>query len=56
MTCPTCQRGHLVEIGVTLSEHRVTMHNCSRCETRWWDREGETVDLGGVLALVPARH
>ena len=55
MNCPGCTRGHVVEIAMTLAESRVTMHSCSRCETRWWDRDGEEIGLGGVLSLVPRR-
>jgi hypothetical protein len=45
----------MVEIGMTLAQRRVTMHSCSRCETRWWDRDGEVIGLRGVLGLVPRR-
>jgi Zn-finger nucleic acid-binding protein len=48
--CPTC-RHHLVEIAVHLGDVTVTMHACSSCERRWWDRDGETPDLGAVLAM-----
>lgn len=55
MTCPGCRNGGIVQIGMTLSKRRVTMHSCSRCDTRWWDRDGELVSLGGILELVPRR-
>lgn len=55
MTCPKCRAAVLVEIGMTLGAHRVTMHSCPACESRWWDQEGEQVALGRVLGLVPAR-
>jgi transposase-like protein len=55
MTCPSCSRGQVVEIGMTLAARRVTMHSCSRCETRWWDKDGEVIGLHGVLDLVPRR-
>ena len=41
MSCPVCHKHHLVEIDVTVGEHRITMHSCSGCTARWWDREGE---------------
>lgn len=42
---------------MTLREQRVTMHSCSRCDTRWWDRDGELVPLSTVLRLAaPARR
>jgi hypothetical protein len=41
----------LVEIGLTLKERSVTMHSCSRCDTRWWDTDGKHVGLHNVLEL-----
>ncbi len=55
MTCPTCRSSALVEIGLNLRDQRVTMHSCSVCENRWWDKGGERVTLPSVLALVAAR-
>jgi hypothetical protein len=54
--CPSCSSNRLVEIDITLQERRVTMHSCSRCETRWWDQEGEPVGLGHVLELATVRR
>jgi len=49
--CPNCRGSRLVESDITLRERTITMHSCSRCETRWWDREGEPVGLSHVLEL-----
>lgn len=55
MSCPVCRRDDLVEIELTLRGSAVTMHSCTSCETRWWDREGQRLALGQVLSLaVPA--
>jgi len=48
--CPRCHR-RPVEVDVRLGDTTVTMHACSTCETRWWDRDGRQVDLDTVLAL-----
>ena len=48
--CPHCSH-RVVEVVVRLGDVTVTMHACSSCDRRWWDRDGETVDLGAVLAL-----
>jgi hypothetical protein len=56
MTCPNCRESRLVEIDITLKERSVTMHSCSRCDTRWWDREGEQVGLTHVLELATVRR
>jgi hypothetical protein len=41
----------LVEIGLTLKDRKVVMHSCSRCDTRWWDSDGELLPLTSVLEL-----
>jgi hypothetical protein len=30
----------------------VQFFSCHRCEEKWWDREGEPIDLRQVLELV----
>lgn len=54
MTCPHCRSAVLVQVGVSLAGSRFTMHSCPGCETRWWDRDGELVDLDGILTTVAA--
>ncbi len=51
MRCPVCQSARMVEIAVTLRGSKVTMHSCSKCDTRWWDSDGEKVELDGVFSL-----
>jgi len=57
MGCPKCSARHLVEIGVTLQGRSVTLHSCSRCDSRWWDDEqGETIDLDQIIDLATVRR
>ncbi|MCU1462350.1 MAG: hypothetical protein JWO37_2425 [Acidimicrobiales bacterium] len=42
----------MVEIGLTVNERQVMMHSCSRCDTRWWDSDGELLPLANLLELV----
>ena len=51
MSCPTCRVTDVTEISLTLKGSSVTMHSCTRCETRWWDQDGQQVALGQVLHL-----
>ncbi len=51
MRCPTCRVPQVTEISLTLKGSSVTMHSCTRCETRWWDQEGRRVALHHVLRL-----
>ncbi len=53
--CPWCKASQLVEISVRMGERTVTMRSCSRCDTRWWDSQGEPLELPGVLALASRR-
>lgn len=56
--CGEC--GHeLVEIALTIDGARLMMRSCSNCDTRSWHRDGESVELGGVLhdiSAVPTRY
>jgi len=45
----------MVEIGVHVRDQVLTMHSCSACENRWWDRGGERVTLPSVLELVSSK-
>ena len=56
--CTNCGN-ELVEIGLTIDGSRLMMRSCAVCDTRSWHRDGEAVELGGVLAdlsAVPTRY
>lgn len=55
MSCPVCRSTRLVEIGLHVHDQHVTMHSCSACENRWWDRGGERLTLPSVLQLVATK-
>lgn len=52
VTCPSCERCQLVEIEIKVGEEPVQMRSCSRCDHRWWVRQGQLVSVGGLLDLV----
>jgi uncharacterized protein (DUF983 family) len=54
--CPRCHAGRLVEIALNVAERKVRMRSCSRCDTRWWDADGEGTPLPAVLELAAARR
>ncbi len=56
MSCPKCEKHRLIAIDVTIGEHKVTMHSCSHCGTRWWEAEGRPLDLPKVLELAAGRR
>lgn len=51
MKCPYCRAARLVLIDITIAGDRVRLHSCSRCDRRWWERNGEPVGLDTVLDL-----
>ena len=57
MSCPSCAKRRLIDIGVTIGDETITMHSCSHCGTRWWEREGgESLALPEVLELASANR
>jgi len=56
MDCPKCRAQRLVEIAVKIAGRTVTLHSCSKCDTRWWDDEGAVIDLPDVLDLATVRR
>ncbi len=51
MSCPVCRDRELVEIDLTVGGRPVTLHSRSRCDTRWWDADGEQIQLRTLLDL-----
>lgn len=55
-TCANCGGTDAIEIRLRLNdETEVDFHSCHRCEHRWWDADGEVIDLNAVLGLVRGR-
>ena len=54
MRCPHCRSAVVVEIRVGIAGSDFTMHSCPSCEARWWDRDGERVELSRVLSAASA--
>jgi transposase-like protein len=50
--CPYCQGQDCIQIEIRLKgEETVQFFSCRRCETKWWERDGDTIDLEEVLHL-----
>ena len=54
MICTQCRDDVLVEIRVSIAGTNFTMHSCPSCETRWWDKDGQKVEVAKVLAAAAA--
>jgi transposase-like protein len=52
MLCPKCEGEDCIHIEIQLSgEDRVQFYSCRNCESKWWERDGDTVALDEVLNL-----
>ncbi len=52
LTCATCGASTVIEIELTLPDGtEVAFYTCHKCETRWWNRDGQSLDLEVVLDL-----
>lgn len=52
LRCPGCGSSDVTNINLTMEDGEpVAFYSCHACEKRWWDREGEPVELAKVLQL-----
>lgn len=52
LTCSECGQSSVIQIELTLPDGtQVIFCSCHRCETRWWDRDGQQLGLDAVLDL-----
>jgi len=52
LRCKTCGDESVIQIGLTLPDGtEVLFCSCHRCESKWWDRDGEQLDLDAVVDL-----
>ncbi len=57
MRCPSCKGEDCAHIVIHLrDEETVQFYSCRRCEAKWWEREGDTIDLAVVLELAGNRR
>lgn len=57
MKCPKCGGNDFSDIDISLeSEDLVHFHSCRNCESKWWERAGDPVDLTEVLSLTASRR
>ena len=56
MECPHCHGQDCTEIEINLkNEDHVKFYSCRRCESKWWQHDGDTIALDDVLTLT-AKH
>ena len=52
LRCTACGANDVIQIELTLPDGtEVEFYSCHKCDTRWWNREGEPLPLDAVLDL-----
>lgn len=50
IACIACASNDVIEIEMTLADGtEIEFRSCHHCENRWWDRDGQKVELTTVL-------
>lgn len=53
LVCASCGESSVIEIEMTLPDGtEVVFCSCHVCEAKWWDREGESIAVDGIIDLV----
>ena len=45
LVCTSCGQTSVIQIEMTLPDGHV-------CEAKWWDKEGESIEVDGIIDLV----
>jgi len=52
LSCNTCGQNSVIQIELTLPDgSEVVFCSCHRCESKWWDRNGERLDLDALIEV-----
>ena len=50
LTSNTCGQNSVIQLELTLPDgSEVVFCSCHRCESKWWDRDGEVLDLDALI-------
>ncbi len=53
LTCTSCGQASVIQIDMALPDGTAVVFNsCHVCENKWWDRDGEPVEVDGIIDLV----
>lgn len=53
LTCTSCGQSSVIQIDMSLPDGtEVVFNSCHVCERKWWDRDGEPVEVDGIIDLV----
>ncbi|MEN8113746.1 MAG: hypothetical protein ABFS21_05110 [Actinomycetota bacterium] len=52
LRCTTCGDSSVIQIELKLPDgSEVVFCSCHRCESKWWDRDGEHLDLDALVEV-----
>ena len=52
LRCEECGNDSVIQIELTLPDgSEVIFCSCHRCESKWWDRDGEQLELDALIDL-----
>ena len=54
-SCPSCGAQETLRVTMTVAGSSLSFTSCPVCEWKGWEREGNNITLGSVLALVSTR-
>ena len=53
LVCTSCGQASVIQIDMTLPDgSAVKFNSCHVCEAKWWDKEGEAIEVDGIIDLV----
>ena len=55
LTCPECNAGDLITIGMAAGETGLCFTTCHMCEAKWWYKDGALVPLASVIGVVSTK-
>ncbi|MFN2524909.1 MAG: hypothetical protein ABR505_01380 [Actinomycetota bacterium] len=56
LRCSDCGADDCLQIEIRLQDDVVSFFACRNCESKWWEREGDTIALDEVLSLATQRR
>ena len=53
LACMSCGQSSVIQIEMTLPDgSEVIFNSCHVCEAKWWAKEGEPIEVDGIIDLV----
>jgi len=53
LVCTSCGQSSVIQIEMTLPDGvEVVFCSCHVCEAKWWNRDGESFEVDGIIDLV----